>query len=183
VSGTDYAPATSGSAILKGNGSGGFSSAASGTDYAPATSGSAILKGNGSGGFSNAASGTDYAPATSGTSILKGNGSGGFSNATSGTDYAPAALDVKAKTANYTMTNSEDVVTLSGTFTITMHAVSSATKKPYRFINIGTGTITFAFNGSDTCAGDTSIQMAPGGIGNYPSFELIPDGTSAWLMF
>lgn len=90
VSGTDYAPATSGSAILKGNGSGGFSSAASGTDYAPATSGSSILKGNGSGAFSNAASGTDYAPATSGSAILKGNGSGGFSNATSGTDYAPA---------------------------------------------------------------------------------------------
>ncbi len=30
---TDYAPATSGSAILKGNGSGGFSSAVAGTDY------------------------------------------------------------------------------------------------------------------------------------------------------
>lgn len=91
VSGTDYAPATSGSAILKGNGSGGFSNAASGTDYAPATSGSSILKGNGSGGFSNAASGTDYAPATSGSAILKGNGSGGFSNATANTDYAPVA--------------------------------------------------------------------------------------------
>ena len=87
VSGTDYAPATSGSAILKGNGSGGFSSAVSGTDYAPATTGSSILKAS-SGGFANAVSGTDYAPATSGTSILKGNGSGGFSNASAGTDYA-----------------------------------------------------------------------------------------------
>jgi len=36
VSGTDYAPATSGSAILKGNGAGGFSSATAGTDYAAA---------------------------------------------------------------------------------------------------------------------------------------------------
>jgi hypothetical protein len=34
VSGTDYAPATSGSSILKGNGSGGFSSAVADTDYA-----------------------------------------------------------------------------------------------------------------------------------------------------
>lgn len=91
VSGTDYAPATSGSAILKGNGAGGFSSAVASTDYAPATSGSSILKGNGSGGFSNAASGTDYAPATSGTAILKGNGSGGFSAASGGTDYANAS--------------------------------------------------------------------------------------------
>jgi len=89
-SGTDYAPATSGTAILKGSGTRGFSNASAGTDYAPATSGSAILKGNGSGGFSNAASGTDYAPATSGSAILKGNGSGGFSSASSGTDYAPA---------------------------------------------------------------------------------------------
>jgi hypothetical protein len=80
---------TSGSAMLKGNGSGGCANAVSGTDFAPATSGSSILKGNGSGSFANAASGTDYAPPTSGVSILKGNGSGAFANAASGTDYAP----------------------------------------------------------------------------------------------
>lgn len=111
TSGTDYAPATSGSAILKGNGLGGFSSATSGTDYAPATSGSAILKGNGAGGFASAVggtdyqtaqsvtgivkssgttrsaavAGTDYAAPTSGSSILSGNGAGGFSNVSVGT--------------------------------------------------------------------------------------------------
>ena len=85
-----YAPQTSGSAILKGNGSGGFSAAVSGTDYAPATSGTSLLKGNGAGGFSSAASGTDYAPATSGSSMLKGNGSGGFASAVAGTDYQAA---------------------------------------------------------------------------------------------
>jgi trimeric autotransporter adhesin len=82
-SGTDYAPATSGSSLLKGNGSGGFSNAVSATDYAPATTGTSILKAS-SGGFANAASGTDYAPATSGSSLLKANGSGGFSNAVAG---------------------------------------------------------------------------------------------------
>ena len=83
---------TSGTLMLKGNGSGGCANAAAGTDYAPATSGSAILKGNGSGGFSNAASGTDYAPATSGSLMLKGNGTGGFSSAAAGADYqAPIA--------------------------------------------------------------------------------------------
>lgn len=40
--------------------SGVIGAAVSGTDYAPATSGTSILKGNGSGGFSNAAAGTDY---------------------------------------------------------------------------------------------------------------------------
>lgn len=39
--------------LLKANGSGAVSQAVSGTDYAPATSGSSILYGNGSGGFSN----------------------------------------------------------------------------------------------------------------------------------
>lgn len=90
VAGTDYAVPTSGNAILKGNGAGGFASAAAGTDYAPATSGAAVLKGNGAGGFSAATSGSDYAPATSGSSVLKGNGAGGFSAAAAGTDYAPA---------------------------------------------------------------------------------------------
>jgi hypothetical protein len=53
------------------------------------TSGTAILKGNGSGGVTNATSGTDYAPAPSGAAILKGNGSGGFVAAVAQTDYAP----------------------------------------------------------------------------------------------
>lgn len=49
----------SGSGIAKLT-SGVLSTATSGTDYAPATSGSSILKGNGAGGFSNATAGTDY---------------------------------------------------------------------------------------------------------------------------
>lgn len=71
--------------------SGVLSTATSGTDYAPATSGSSILKGNGSGGFSSAVSGTDFAPATSGTSALKGNGSGGTTSATLNDVGAPTS--------------------------------------------------------------------------------------------
>lgn len=116
ASGTDYAPATSGSSLLKGNGSGGFSNATSGTDYAPATSGSSILKGNGSGGFSSAASGTDYAPATSGSALLKGNGSGGFSSAVSNTDYAPPASPSFTGTPTApTPTSSDNSTTLATT--------------------------------------------------------------------
>jgi hypothetical protein len=55
--------------LLKGNGTA-ISAATAGTDYAPATSGSAILKGNGSGGFSAASAGTDYlAPAGNGSQL------------------------------------------------------------------------------------------------------------------
>ena len=84
---------TSITGVLKGNGTA-ISAAVSGSDYAPATSGTSILKGNGAGGFSNATSGTDYAPATSGTSILYGDGTGGFSNVTigSGISFAGGTL-------------------------------------------------------------------------------------------
>jgi hypothetical protein len=70
--------------IAKFTASGTIGSATSGTDYAPATSGTSLLKGNGSGGFTAAVSGTDFAPATGTTSVIKGSGSGGFSNAAAG---------------------------------------------------------------------------------------------------
>lgn len=58
---------------------------------APATSGTSILKGSGTGGFSNAAAGTDYCAATSGSGILKAS-SGNTATASAGTDYvAPGA--------------------------------------------------------------------------------------------
>jgi len=119
AAGTDYAPPTSGSAILKGNGSGGFSSASAGTDYAPATSGSAILKGNGSGGFNSAAAGTDYAPATSGTSILAGNGSGGFSSVTTPTGALVGTTDTQTLT-NKTITGLKETSSAIGASNIDM---------------------------------------------------------------
>lgn len=59
--------------VLKGNGSA-ISAAVSGTDYAPATSGTSILYGNGAGGFSNVTIGTGVSFA-GGT--LSATGSGG----------------------------------------------------------------------------------------------------------
>lgn len=88
-----------------------------------ATSGTSILKGNGSGGFSNAVSGTDYAPATSGTAILKGSGSGGFSSATAGTDYlAPSAIGVTVQgyDANTAKLNAAQTFSSKQTFTATV---------------------------------------------------------------
>lgn len=95
TSGT-IAVTTSLSGILKGNGSG-FTTATSGTDYAPATSGTSILKGSGSGGFSNATAGTDYLAPPSGTAILKANSGGALANATAGTDYAAATTGTNAQ--------------------------------------------------------------------------------------
>lgn len=68
TSGTELKRATT-TGLLKAS-SGVLAQAVSGTDYAPATSGTSILKGNGSGGFSNAAAGTDYlAPAAIGSTV------------------------------------------------------------------------------------------------------------------
>lgn len=75
--------------------------------YAPATSGTSILKGNGSGGFSNASAGADYAPATSGSSILYGNGSGGFSNVTVSTGLTFAGGTLSATGVSPIPTNTK----------------------------------------------------------------------------
>jgi len=97
VSATDYAPATTGSAILKAN-AGGFAAAVAKTDYVPATTGSAIQKADGSGGLTAAVSKTDYVPATSGSAVQKADGSGGLAAATDGTDFV-------SPTGTMTLTN------------------------------------------------------------------------------
>lgn len=63
------------SGILKANGSGTVSQAVSATDYAPATTGSSILKAS-SGGFTNAVASTDYIGATTGSAIQKASSGG-----------------------------------------------------------------------------------------------------------
>jgi hypothetical protein len=64
---------TSITGVLKGNGTA-ISAATSGTDYAPATSGTSILYGNGSGGFSNVTVGSGL---TFSTGTLSASGGGG----------------------------------------------------------------------------------------------------------
>ena len=67
--------------VLKGNGTA-ISAATSGTDYAPATSGTSILYGDGAGGFSNVTIGTGV---TFTTGTLSATGSGGTVTSVTGT--------------------------------------------------------------------------------------------------
>lgn len=67
------------SGVLKANGSGVVSAATSGTDYAPATSGSSILYANGSGGFSSVTIGANL---TFSGGTLSASGGGTFANPT-----------------------------------------------------------------------------------------------------
>ena len=70
--------------LIKGNGTSAFTAAVSGTDYAPATSGTAILYGNGSGGFSNVTVGSGLT-FTGGTLTATGSGTVTSVNASGGT--------------------------------------------------------------------------------------------------
>jgi hypothetical protein len=141
VNGTSNATVTMKTTItglLKGNGTS-ISAAVSGTDYAPATSGTSILYGNNAGGFSNVTIGTNLsftsgtlnATATSGTSILYGNGSGGFFNVTigSGVSFTGGTLSATGSGGSVTsvalslpsiFSVSGSPVTTSGTLTGTL---------------------------------------------------------------
>lgn len=118
VSGTDYAPATSGSAILKGSGAGGFSNAAAGTDYqSPIGTISGIAKGNGANALTAAVAGTDYqSPIGTISGVAKGNGANALTAATAGTDFVKPDTTSNV-TAGFTATSYSAGTKSSGTFT------------------------------------------------------------------
>lgn len=158
VSGTDYAPATTGSSILKAS-SGGFANAVSGTDYAPATSGISILKGF-AGGFANAVSGTDYAPATATTAVLKGSGSGGFSAAILNDMAVPTSaysFNSQRLTSLANPTTSQDAVTK-------IYADSGSYHPGCRVATTGTETYTIS-GGSVTAISGTTIDGISPAVG------------------
>lgn len=140
-------------------------------------------------GYTSAALTTDgsgsvvgVAPGTSGN-VLTSNGSAWVSSA------APAGslLSVSVKTANYTLTNSDDVILVNGSspITISLHAVSGATSKAYRLKNIGSASVVAVTNGSDVFdrSSETYLELPPGGLPTS-GVELIPDtGGSSWSIF
>lgn len=153
--------------LAKGNGTSAFTAAVSGTDYAPATSGSAILKGNGSGGFSAAVAGTDYAPVTSGTSILSGSGSGGFTNVTigGGLQFTGGTLSTDGTAGLGTVTSvgvsvpsflsvSGSPVTSSGTIALSY----SGTALPVANGGTGATTLTGLVKGNGTSAYTAAVS-------------------------
>jgi hypothetical protein len=126
TSGTDYAPATSGTSILKGSGSGGFSNATAGTDYLAPPSGSAILKANSGGALANATAGIDYLAPPSGTSLLKANSGGALANATAGTDYAAPTTGTNAQLLANNGSGGFSNVTVGSGLTLSAGTLSSS---------------------------------------------------------
>lgn len=101
---------TSVTGVLKGNGTS-ISAASSGTDYAPATSGSSILYGNGAGGFSNVTIGSNLTFAAGTLSASGGGGSPAGSDTQ--VQYNSGGTSFGASSA-FTFTSSTGLVTATG---------------------------------------------------------------------
>lgn len=121
---------------------------------------------------------------TAGSNITITNGGGSITIASSG--GSSSLSQVKVKTSDYTMTNSDDVVLCNTTtsMNVTMHSAASATTKSYKIKNIGTAECTVLTNDKfDYAVGETSISIPAGGLPTS-GIELIPDsGGPSWLIF
>ena len=179
---------TSVSGILKGNGTA-ISAATSGTDYAPATSGTSILYGNGSGGFSNVtigsgvsfAGGTLSATGSGGTvtSITAGTGLTGGTITSSGTiaiDSTVATLTGIQTLTNKTISGASNTLSNIGNSSLTNSSVTingssvslggsvTVTATASNPLTIGTGLSGTSYNGSAavTIAIDSTVATLTG---------------------
>lgn len=152
--------------------------------YAPSTTGTSILKGNGLGGFNNAVAGVDFAPATSGTAILFGNGAGGFSSVAigSGVTFAGGVLSATGSGGSVTdVTGTAPIASSGGTapaISISQAGVSTngyLSSIDWNIFNAkgtvtsisGTGTVNgITLTGTVTSSGSLTLGGTLGGIGN-----------------
>ena len=188
------APATSGTSILYGNGTGGFSNVTIGTGVSFAAG---TLSATGSGGSvttvsivsANGFAGTVANPTTtpaitlttSITGLLKGNGTA-ISAAVANTDYMGVGAPI-TKTADFTVANGEIwyINNKSGsTCTVTLPAASSWTGRTLTFKNMQAQTLVSASSNVvpiDSTTAGTSILLAV--VGNWVT--MVSDGTN-WVI-
>ena len=196
---------TSITGLLKGNGTA-VSAAVSGTDYAPATSGNSILYGNGSGGFSNVTIGSNLT-FSSGTLSATGGGGmtypgAGIPNSTGsawGTSYGTSgATSVVLRDANVNISTNNifvgyTVLASSGTTTTLTAAsvfdwsVTGSSGQTFQLPNATTLPVgafyTFNNNQSSgviTLNNNSGSSLISGGVGSGGYVELIlQDNSSA----
>ena len=138
--------------LLKGNGTA-ISAATSGTDYAPATSGTSILYGNGAGGFSNVTIGTGVAFAAG---TLSATGSGGTVTSVTGTapvvssgGTTPAISMAAATTSVNGYLTSTDWTTFNNKQAALVSGTNIKTVNGTTLLGSGDlGTITYAYGGT-----------------------------------
>jgi hypothetical protein len=152
-----YAPSTTGTSILKGNGSGGFNNAVAGIDFAPATPGNAILYGDGAGGFSSVAIGSGV---TFAGGVLSATGSGGTVTSVTGT--APIASSGGTTPA---ISISQAGISTNGYLSSTDWNIFNA-KGTVTSVS-GTGSVNgITLTGTVTSSGSLTLGGTLGGIGN-----------------
>ena len=178
--------------LLKGNGTA-ISAATSGTDYAPATSGTSILYGNGSGGFNNVTIGTGVA-FTAGT--LSATGSGGTVTSVTGTapvvssgGATPAISMAAATTSVNGYLTSTDWTTFNGKQAALVSGTNIKTVNGTTLLGSGdVGTITYAYGGTgqttvttgDLLYGSASNVWSKLGIGTTGQILRVVSGAPAW---
>lgn len=167
--------------LLKANGSGVVSQAVSSTDYAPATSGSSILSGSGSGGFSNVTVGSGLSFAA-GTLSATGGGSGTVTSITAGnainlsTNPCVATCTISGTVTTNTQTGTTYAIASTDGGKVVTAANGSA--QAYSIVqantagftagygptvsNIGAGTVTITAATSTFGNGLTTLAVAPG---------------------
>jgi hypothetical protein len=183
---------TSITGILKGNGTA-ISAATSGTDYAPATSGSAILYGNGSGGFSSVAigSGVSFAGGT-----LSATGSGGTVTSVTGTapvvssgGATPAISMAAATTSVNGYLTSTDWTTFNGKQAALVSGTNIKTVNGTTLLGSGdVGTITYAYGGTgqttvttgDLLYGSAANTWSKLAVGTTGQILRVVSGAPAW---
>jgi hypothetical protein len=194
--------------LLKGNGTA-ISAATSGTDYAPATSGTSILYGNGSGGFSNVTIGTGVSFVTG---TLSATGSGGTVTSVTGTApvvssggntpaismaAASASVDGYLTKTDWSTFNSKGsgtvtsvaALTLGTTGTDLTSTVATGTTTPVITLNVPTasasnrGALSAAdwttFNGKGSGSVTSVAQSFTGGLISVAGSPITTSGTLA----
>jgi hypothetical protein len=171
TSGTDYAPATSGSSLLKGNGTGGFSAAAAGTDFvAP---GGAL--GTPSSGTLTNCTGLPVAGVAASTATALGVGSVELGHATDTTLSRASAGNLAVEGNLVYRAGGTDVPITDG-------GTGASTLPSGLLKGAGTGAITAATAGTDYYApGSTDVAVADGGTGASTLTGIVKgNGTSAF---
>ena len=169
-----YAPSTTGTSILKGNGSGGFNNAVAGVDFAPATSGTAILFGNDAGGFSSVSIGSGV---TFAGGVLSATGSGGTVTAVTGSGNIASS---GGNTPDITFTGTLPIANggTNGTATPTAGAVAVGNGTQYAFTAAGSAGQVLTSNGS-TVPTWATVATGIGTTGYWGSFWDTTNQTAA----
>jgi hypothetical protein len=76
-------------------------------------------------------------------------------------DPAPKTVDVLSKTANYTLVVGDrgNTLSLDGTFTVTAPSATFAAGDRIDFVNVGSGTVTFAGSGVTISSKDAALTL------------------------